>query len=205
MIVCYLVGDRTIEDCIRFIMDVDSRIDSKPLFTSDKLPHYEDALLEAYHTLETPKPSGKRGRPPKSRKVVDPELDYAVVHKIRKDNRVVKVEREIIFGDPSRIELRLVDSISNTINTAYIERSNGTLRQHVSCLCRKSLCFAKMKKLLEAKIAIIVAYYNFIRPHTTLSRNPDRTFTPRTPAQVAGITKLPWSFGYLLSIPFPPQ
>lgn len=158
--------------------------------------------MEAYHTLETPKPTGKRGRPLKPRKVVDPELDYAIVHKIRKNNRIVKVEREVIFGNSGRVESRLAGSTSNTINTAYVERSNGTLRQHVSCLCRKSLCFAKKKQFLEAKLAIIIAYYNFIKPHSTLSRNPDGTVTPRTPAQVAKITNSPWSLLYLLATPF---
>jgi len=201
LIIWYLVGDRTIEDCIRFIKDVVSRIKGNPLFTSDELPHYEDALLEAYHILELPEPTGKRGRPRKPRKVVDPELDYAVVHKIRKDNRIVKVERKVIFGDLCRIESRLAGSTSNTINTAYVERSNGILRQHVSSLRRKSLCFAKQKRLLEARIAIVIAYYNFIKPHTTLSKNSDKTVTPRTPAQVAGITNSIWSLGYLLARP----
>jgi len=201
LIIWYLVGDRTIEDCICFIKDVVSRIKGNPLFTSDELPHYEDALLEAYHILELPEPTGKRGRPRKPRKVVDPELDYAVVHKIRKDNRIVKVERKVIFGDLCRIESRLAGSTSNTINTAYVERSNGILRQHVSSLRRKSLCFAKQKRLLEARIAIVIAYYNFIKPHTTLSKNSDKTVTPRTPAQVAGITNSIWSLGYLLARP----
>lgn len=157
--------------------------------------------MEAYHFLDIPEPTGKRGRPRKPRKVVDPELDYAVVHKIRKDNRIVRVERKVIFGDQCRIESRLAGSTSNTINTAYVERSNGILRQHVSSLRRKSLCFAKQKRLLEARIAIVIAYYNFIKPHTTLSKNPDKTVTPRTPAQVAGITNSIWSLGHLLARP----
>ena len=51
LIVGYLVGDRTLEDCRRFIKELASRLDSKPLFVTDELPHYKDALLEEYHTV----------------------------------------------------------------------------------------------------------------------------------------------------------
>lgn len=201
MIICYLVGDRTLEECRRFIRDLASRLGCKPLFTSDALDHYADALLEAYHTVETPKPTGRPGRPRKPRKVIDPEIDYAVVHKVREDNRVVRVERKTVYGNSCRIKERLARTPSNTINTAYIERSNGTLRQRDSNLHRKSLCFAKEKSSLRNRVAIIIACYNFVKPHTSLSKNPDGTTTPRTPAQVAGITDSPWSIPYLIARP----
>ena len=201
MIIGYLVGDRTLEDCRRFIKELVSCLNSKPLFTSDELPHYKDALLEEYHTVEQPKPTGKPGRPRIPRMVIDPELDYAVVHKVRKDNRVIRVERKVIYGNPDRIKERLARSSSNMINTAYVERLNGTLRQRDSHLHRKSLSFAKSDSFFESKLAIIVACYNFVKPHTTLSKNSDGTNTPRTPAQVAGITDSPWSVKYLLKRP----
>ncbi|MDR3326768.1 MAG: IS1 family transposase, partial [Prevotellaceae bacterium] len=70
-------------------------------------------------------------------------LDYAVVHKTRENGRIVKVEKRIVFGDEERIKQKLLQSVSSKINTAYIERSNGTLRQLNSHLRRKSLTFAK--------------------------------------------------------------
>ena len=167
LIICYLVGDRTLGECRRFIRDLASRLNCKPLFTSDALDHYADAILEAYHMVETPKPTGRRGRPRKPRKVIDPEIDYAIVHKVRENNRVVRVERKIVYGHPCRIKERLERTPSNTINTAYIERSNGTLRQRNSNLHRKSLCFSKEKSSLSDKAAIIIACYNFVKPHTS--------------------------------------
>ena len=151
--------------------------------------------------METVKPTGKPGRPRKPRKLIDPELDYAVVHKVRKDNRLVRVEREIVYGDPLRIKERLARSPSNKINTSYTERSNGTLRQHNGNLHRKSLFFAKENPSFRNRIAITIAYYNFVKPHITLSVNPDGTTTPRTPGQVARITNAPWSVSYLLARP----
>jgi IS1 family transposase len=201
LIISHLTGERTLEYCRCFIKDLASRLKNKPLFTSDELPHYADALLEQYHTVVKPEATGKPGRPRKPRKVVDPDLDYAVVHKLRKGNRLVKVERRIVYGDPQRIEERLAKSPSVKINTSYIERSNGTLRQHNGNLHRKSLFFAKEGDSFESRINITIAYYNFVKPHSALSKNPDGTTTPRTPAQVAGLVGSPWSVNYLLTRP----
>ncbi|NQS98363.1 MAG: hypothetical protein HQ591_07915 [candidate division Zixibacteria bacterium] len=92
-------------------------------------------------------------------------------------------------------------SPSNKINTSYIERSNGTLGQHNGNLHRKSLFFAKENESFESRIAITIAYYNFVKPHMTLSENPNGTSTPRTPAQAAGIADAPWNVIYLLARP----
>lgn len=201
LIVAYFVGDRTLEDGHRFIKDLVSRLETKPLFISDELGHYQVALLDVYHSVETSKLKDGIGRPYISRKVVDPDLDYAVVHKTRKNRRIIRVEKKVIYGDADRIESRLKASGVRAINTSYVERLNATLRQHDSHLHRKSYCFAKAKYMFQNKLAIVIAYYNFVKPHITLSRNPDKTTTKRTPAQVAGITEAPWTVGYLLARP----
>lgn len=173
---------------------------NKPLFTSDELAHYPTLLAEAFHD-ETPVPrTGKRGRPRAPERVLHQALDYATVHKTRKDGRVVQVLRRIVFGDPERIEKRLNDSPSQTVNTSYVERSNGTLRQMDAHLRRKSQTFAKSLRWLNAKLALVVACYNFVRPHETLSRNPDQSKTPRTPAMAAGILDHPWSVSELMAL-----
>lgn len=92
-------------------------------------------------------------------------------------------------------------SPSNNINTSYIERSNGTFRQNDSHLQRKTLKFAKAKKTLIAKLAIIIAHYDLIKPHFSLSKNEDKSFTARTPAMVAGITERPWTIKELFEKP----
>ena len=201
LIISFLVGNRTLEDCKIFFKDLVSRMENKPLFVSDELPHYKDAILEEYHEVKVFEKTGKRGRPRKPIKEIDPEIDYAVVHKTREKGRVVKVETKIVYGEKERIEKRLEKSVSKVINTAYIERVNGTLRLYDSNLQRKTIKFAKEKILLKAKVSIIIAYYNFVKPHSTLSRNEDKSYTARTPAVVAGIIDHPWTISYLLEIP----
>ena len=98
MIVCFLIGDRTLKEARKFLKDLVSRTEELPLFTSDELPHYADGLKELFHKLIPSEPTGRRGRPRNPEKVIDEDLDYATVHKTREKGRVVKVEKNIVFG-----------------------------------------------------------------------------------------------------------
>jgi len=198
LIVCFLIGDRTLEDARRFLKDLVSRTKQQPLFTSDELPHYADGLKELFHKLIAQEPTGQPGRPRNPEKIIDENLDYATVHKTREKGRIVKVETKVIFGSSARIEKRLEQLPGNKINTSYVERSNLNWRMWDAHLTRKSLMFAKSLRWLKAKFAICVGFYNFIRPHETLSRGEDRVFRPNTPAMAAGITDHQWTVKSLL-------
>jgi len=169
-------------------------VDNIPLFTSDELPHYKTILSEIYSEEIAVEKTGKRGRPRKPVKKIDPELDYATVHKTRENGKVVKVESRIVYGDEKRIEEKIANGPGKKVNTSYIERFNGTARQTDSHLRRKSLTFAKEMPHFEARLAIIVLFYNCIREHGTLSKNPDKTRTPRTPALAAKLIEKNWTF-----------
>jgi len=201
LIIGYLIGDRTLENCREFLKDLSSRIENKPLFVSDELPHYADALLETYHTIEHFERTGGRGRPKNSKIKIDDEIDYAVVHKTRENGTIKKVETRIVYGNEERIKERLEKSVSNKINTSYIERSNGTLRLNDAHLQRKTYKFSKDMEFLKAKLSIIILFYNFIKPHLTLSKNPDKSKTSRTPAMVAGIVDRVWSTKFAFERP----
>jgi IS1 family transposase len=202
LIICHKTGNRTLNDCRKYFKKLLDRITDKPLFTSDELVHYRTVLLENFSTEEPVCPTGKRGRPHKGTRIIDRELDYAVVHKTRVNGKIVKVEKKIVFGDEKRIEEKLTQCVSNKINTSYIERSNGTLRQMDANLRRKSLTFAKEMEYFEAKVSLSVYFYNFIRPHSSLSKNPDKTRTPRTPALCAKITDSVWDVKIAFKVPY---
>ena len=187
------------EDARKFLKDLVSRTDKIPLFTSDELPHYTDGLKELFHQLVLSEPTGRRGRPRRPEKIIDKALDYATVHKTREKGRVVKVETKVVFGSKKRIEKKLTELPSNTINTSYVERSNLNWRLWDAHLTRKSLLFAKSFRWLKAKFSICVGFYNFIRPHETLSRGEDKVFRPNTPAMAAKLTDHQWSIKELLS------
>lgn len=112
------------EDAHCFLKDLASRTEGLPLFTSDELPHYADGLKELFHKLIKPEPTGRPGRPRNPEKVVDENLDYAIVHKTREKGRIVKVETRVVFGSAERIAKRMEELPGKTINTSYVERSN---------------------------------------------------------------------------------
>src|SRR3990167_4221317 len=204
LIINFFVGQRTLEDCRVFMDDLVSRIRTKPLFTSDELPHYQTVLVERFsHTEEQPR-TGKRGRPKKPRLVIDPELKYATVHKTRENGKVVKVERKIVFGDPKVINNVIGSSrVSKEINTSFIERVNLTLRHHNKNLIRKTLCFAKQKKGLDSHTTISVTYYNFSKSHRGLTlRDPNGRRIKRTPGMAANLITHVWPIGKILAYPF---
>jgi len=203
LIINFVIGQRTLEDCKTFIKELVARMRSKPLFTSDELPHYETALVEQFSHLETYPKTGKRGRPKKPKVVIDPDLLYATVHKTRDNGTVVKVDRTVVFGDPTRIDHAIAASkVSNSINTSFIERTNLTLRNHHRKLTRKTLCFAKIKRSLVAQTTIVVTYYNFSRPHRGLTlRSSIGKRIKRTPAMAANLIDRIWPMGEILAYP----
>ena len=190
------------EDCELFIKDLAGRIKTKPLFTSDELPHYQTALGNQFCSFEEQEKTGKPGRPKGPLQVIDPDLKYATVHKTRENGKVVKVTRSIIFGETKEVELILkLSPVSNTINTAFVERSNLTLRNHSKKLTRKTICFAKEKQGLVAQMCIVVMYYNFSKAHSALTIKLKGNKITRTPAMAAKVIDHVWPLNEILAHP----
>lgn len=187
------------------LIDLSTRFQDKPLFVSDELPHYGTVLGEIFCKFVAQAPTGKPGRPRSPQHLIDADLDYSTVHKTRQSGRVIKVERKVVHGNEQSVLERLKNSPSQTINTAYVERSNLDWRLWDAHLARKAPPVARSMRWLKAKFAICVACYNLIRPHETLSRGADRIFRAKTPAMAANVTDHPWTFYELLSRPMPCQ
>lgn len=199
--ITFWIGGRFLNDARQMLKDLTARCQGKPLFVSDELPHYGTVLGELFSTLIPSVPTGKPGRPSNPTQVIDDDLVYATVHKTRQGMKVVKVERKVVHGTEQQLQERLDDSPSQTINTAYVERSNLDWRLWDAHLTRKAPTMARSMEWLRAKFAICVACYNFIRPHESLSRGKDRIFRPKTPAMAASITDHRWTFTELLTYP----
>ena len=65
----------------------------------------------------------------------------------------------------------------------FIERHNLIIRQGCSYLGRRTPCHARRTEFLEGQVALLMAYYNFLRPHRALKFGT----TIRTPAMQAGL------------------
>ena len=116
---------------------------------------------------------------------------FGQVIKIRRNNRVTKVDRSIVIGDKRDLEKALLNSEdSDTLNTSFIERLNLTIRQSTSFLTRRTTCFAWFEEFVEKQLDILRCHYNFLRPHRALKLGPEI----RTPAMQAGLAKRRFTF-----------
>jgi IS1 family transposase len=218
LILTFVIGKRTQEsanlllDRVAYVAD-----EHIPFFTSDQLPEYSSALLRTYGTWYQPKRKGTRGRYPDPRRVPSPGLLYAQVVKKREKGKVIAVETRVIFGDPASIVTVLAtSSVSETINTSFVERDNLTQRQSNRRLTRRTNGFSKEMTWLEKQLWLSLAYYHLVLPHHSLRQHlPDpeptrgtgssRLWQPVTPAMAAGITDHVWTTTELLSYRVPPQ
>jgi IS1 family transposase len=219
LVPAWVVGKRTLANARKLVFRLKSATDGHiPFFTSDELPHYATALLEAYGIAYTPSRQGTRGRHPLPRKAPPPDLCYAVVVKERENGRVVKVTTRIVYGSEQQVSAALKASpVSTTINTYGVERNNLTIRQQSRRMGRKVNAFSKERDYLEYQLTLAFAYYHFVQPHRGLrqplpkpipTKGPRASYKkwkPMTPAMAAGLTDHVWSMDELLSYRVPPE
>ncbi|MBI3949742.1 MAG: transposase [Acidobacteria bacterium] len=208
-VVTHLSHDRSEKEAITFLARFKAKTDGRPpLFTSDKLPAYIQALIANYSTPEPPPVKRGPGRPRKEpRRGLDPELCYAQVDKHRESGRVVEVRRRIVFGTAEVITEILGP---HQINMSYVERDNLTSRQSNGRLVRKTLSHSKKDYYLQRHLDLEDAVFNFARPHLSLrvAFNPHsngRKWQQRTPAMAAELTDHIWTLEELLSYRVPPS
>jgi transposase-like protein/IS1 family transposase len=127
-----------------------------------------------------------------------PELHIGTVIKHTKKKRVVEITRRMAHGLLSQAEHLLQKSQGGTVlNTAFIERLNGTFRERLASLTRRSRHAAHRLKALETGMYLIGCTYNFCFPHHELSKTK-HVGSPCTPAMAAGLTDHIWSLCELL-------
>lgn len=169
---------------------------SWPVWVSDGMDAYGEALKDRHCVLQTFPRTGKRGRPRRDKLVACPQLRYGQVVKERDERRrVTGVFKQSRYGN---IPL-------HKISTVHIERHNLTLRQENRRLARKTIAFSKRVEGLENQLYVYQGYYNFVRPHRGLKRRirPRQEgltkWQRRTPAVAAGLTDHVWSLREFMS------
>jgi hypothetical protein len=208
LLLAVVPGKRTLENSQRIVAEVKHQTADRTdlLLTSDEHAPYATAIEEAYHQLV---PVAKRpgpGRPPKPQRVLPPELCYATVCKRREQGRVVEVRRTLVFGLACVLALLLRRStVSQTINTAFVERNNGTDRRQNGRKHRKTYGFSKDGATHDAATYFIGYSYNFCWPVRTLAIPDDMgNRQHRTPAQAAGLADHVWTLQEWLTYPAKP-
>ena len=134
-----------------------------------------------------------------------PQVCIAVVIKRTEKKRVVEITRKMVQGALEQAQALLSASQGGTVlNTAFIERLNGTMRQRLASLTRKCRHAARRLAALESGMWLLGCTYNFCWPHHELSRRAAKAQGRRgevllTPAMASGLTDHVWSIQELLS------
>ena len=134
-----------------------------------------------------------------------PQLCIATVIKRTEKKRVVEITRRMVKGTLHHAQALLASSQGGSmLNTAFIERLNGTMRQRLASLTRKCRHAARRLAALENGMWLLGCTYNFCWPHHELSRRAAKAQGKPgevllTPAMASGLTDHIWSLQELLS------
>lgn len=170
LIPSFRVGKRTAANTHAFVQDVASRIKNRPQVTTDGFEQYLTAIEDTFGI----------------------DVDYAQLvknysHSDHKHNNERRYSAApMVFARKSRVCGKPDPKL---VSTSYIERANGTTRQHMKRLARLTYAFSKKLENFEAAVALHFAYYNLVRTHGTLKM---------TPAMAAGVERSFWSVGDLV-------
>src|SRR5712691_633748 len=185
-----------------------------PLCLTDGFKEYTTALLTHDGQWAQPARQRAQGPAPKPRWMPLPGLLYAQVIKTVRRRRLVRVSHRVIFGTLVAIE-QVLAAHGWHINTAFVERLNLTIRQHVAAVGRRVSTLCKGENGLRQQLALHHVYYNFCLPHTSLRQplaQPEptkglgsaKTWRPCTPAMAAGLTDHVWTLREVLLFRVPP-
>jgi IS1 family transposase len=168
LVVSVVPGQRTAESVQELVGDLKERSRGRApeLITTDEYSPDEGAILEAFGEVVVPPRTGKPARPRKPYKVAPEGLNSATVHKTRK--------KGTRGGDAGDLRHRhdgagaLAASVATrTINTAFLERHNGTDRNRNARKVRKTYCFSKDGWIQRSATFFSKSRYNFCWPMRT--------------------------------------
>jgi IS1 family transposase len=210
------VGDRTLAMAQRVVHQVVQVLapGCVPLFLTDGFKEYTTALLTHFGQWVQPSRRQATGPAPKPRWMPLPELLYAQVIKTVRRRRLVHVSHRVVFGTLEAVQ-QVLAACGWQINTAFIERLNLSMRQHVAAIGRRVTTLCKHEDGVRQQLALYHVYYTFCLPHASLCLplpQPEPTngsgsakqWRPCTPAMAAGLTDHVWTLREVLLFRVPP-
>jgi IS1 family transposase/transposase-like protein len=210
------IGERTLAMAQRVVHQVSQVLapGCVPLFLTDGFKEYTTALLTHYgQWVQFPRQRAQ-GPAPKPRWMPLPGLLYAQVVKTVRRRRLVRVRHRVVFGTLEAIQ-QVLAACGWQIQTAFVERLNLTIRQHVAAVGRRVSTLCKGEDGLRQQLALYHVYYNFCLPHASLrvsllqplptnGTGSATQWRPRTPAMAAGLTDRVWTLREVLLFRVPP-
>jgi transposase-like protein/IS1 family transposase len=173
------------------------------LVCTDGFAAYPKSIIKAFRNKvkDTPGPGA-------SKKVVWPRLYIGTVIKCRAKRRVTEVTRRMSYGQWRKAKrLIKISKGGKKLNTSFIERFNGTVRERFAPLTRKCRYIAAKVETVHTGIYLIGSVYNFCSPHDELSKSKTKGGFgfPCTPAMASSLTDHVWSVRELLTYKVAPS
>lgn len=157
-------------------------------YVSDGWEPYVTTMTRVYSERE---PSGIREGWDILRPMEGIRLTQAVKH--RKGRRLERVEVRAVIGEAVEQPYAV-----------HLERLNGTLRDRLNCLTRKTHGFAKEVTTWDALFSLAIFEQNWLRPHIALRvpllESTGHRYSQRTPAMALNLTDHPWSWREFLTL-----
>jgi IS1 family transposase len=152
------VGNRTLAMAQRVVHQVAQVLapDGAPLFLTDGFRACITALLTHYGHWVQPPRHHATGPAPKPRWRPLPGLLYAQVVKTVRRRRLVAVQHRVMFGTLEAANAVLAP-LGCQINTAFIERLNLSMRQHVAAVGRRVSTLCKREDGLRQQLVLFHA------------------------------------------------
>src|SRR5262245_45407491 len=210
------IGHRTLAMAQRVVHHITQVCapDCAPLFLTDGFRESLTALLTHSGHWVQPERRQATGPAPKPRWRPLPQLLSAHVVKTVRRRRLVRVRHRVVFGTLEAVQ-QVLAACGWQINTAFVERINLSIRQHMAAVGRRVSTLCKGEDGLRQQLALYHTYYNFCLPHTSLRLplpQPEMTngtgtakrWQPRTPAMAAGLTDHVWTLREVLLFRVPP-
>lgn len=179
LILSWTVGRRTYNDATTFAYRLRGATEGRYQLTTDGYKPYASAVPAAFGG----------------------QVDFAQLVKIYGNQPEAWVGK---YSPGEIIDVRMHNVCGypdpSKVCTSYIERQNLNIRMGVRRMTRLTNAFSKKRSNHEYHMAIYFLYYNFCRPHSTLSRRVEKGGhgKPTTPAMAAGLTDCVWSISRLL-------
>jgi hypothetical protein len=158
-----------------------------PLILVDNHHSYPAAILQIWGQILHGRRHNGRGRRKHRRLKPPPGLLAGVVEKVRDASmRVIRVRPKRLFGrlkDVRRVLRKL--KIGQEVNTAYVERLNGTMRCQQGRLARRTRKGSRLELALQWSLSLWRDLYNWTRTHGALMG--------RSPAMVLELAENVWT------------
>jgi IS1 family transposase/transposase-like protein len=159
LLLAIAVGDRTLAMAQGGVHQVVQVLASGcvPLFLTDGFREYTTALLAHFgQWVQLPRRQAT-GPAPKPRWMPVPQLRYAQVVKTVRRRRLVRVQHRVVFGMLEAVQ-QVLAACGWQINTAFIERVNLSIRQHVAAVGRRVTTLCKGEDGVRQQLALYHVY-----------------------------------------------